>query len=718
MMKNTSSPNDSVFDFARWKRLLEEHYLLMVVVSIGCAAAAWLYAQTLPRIYSAQAVLQVESQERKVLNKIENVNQDKLDSEDYLKTVADLLSGNSLMLKVARENGLDKDLTVTSGANEATYSEPQLVKAMQRKFQVGLRRGTRLIDIVALDQNPVRACALANSLANAFLKQAYEQNASMAHTANQFLLEEAQRLKVKLEASEQKLQRYREEHQAVSLEDKQNITVEKLKELNSKVTGARSERMKLEADLDRIQRTGETDIDGLLRVGSIASAPQVAEVRTQLVRAQTDFAAVQQRYRKAHPKYAAALSQISDLSRSLSDAVRKVRASVVEQFHAAANTEEKLSAALKEQERNALALDKIAIPYKVLAREADSDRLLFENIVTRLKETGVTQGVQQVPYQIVETAMADPKPVAPQKMRLTLLGFLGGCLLAVGFILVGELFDGTFRSVEQAENALDLPALGAIPERRSEKDELMMEEPSSAQAEAFRSLRSSLATHQCKDGRLALAIASAVPLEGKSYVALNIAGAFARQEMKTLVIDADLRRPRLSKILLGPDRGLDGLTEYLRGLVTQASVVHRTEHANLFVLPAGEPVGNPSELLAQPRFGKLIAALRKEFDRIVIDTAPVLVVSDLPSIASQLDAICLITRAAKTPIKTVIAAKQQLIKTGGTLIGFVINRIPRIRHTESEYYSYSNFDGKARGVRSSPVPFDVEPERVQRKEGV
>ena len=565
---------------------------------------------------------------------------------------------------------------------------------MHQKFRISLRRGTRLIDIVAEDENPARAAMLANSLPKLFLHRAYEQNASAARMANEFLVREAEQLKAKLEASERKVQQYREEHQAVSLEDNQNITVEKLRDLNARVTAARGDRMKAEADLEELERNSDEGIDGMLRIGAVAAIPQVAEIRSQAVRARADFATLQKRYGPAHPKYIAAQSQITDLNRSLADAVRKARQTLEHQYQTSIEAEKKLGAALKEQEEKALALNKLAIPYNVLVREADADRVLYDNIVTRLKETGIAQAVDQAPYRVVEAAMADPTPIRPQRFRLLLLAAIGGCMLAMGLLLVCDLLDGTFRSVEEAEAMLGVPLLGAVAEsRKGVRDIMVMEDPASPQAEAFRSLRTAIGIGDSEASRSIIAIASAVPFEGKSYVVLNLAGAFARQDLRTLLIDADLRRPQLSEVLLGANRvQAPGLGEYLAQRAIARQIIYATDAPNLHILPAGGRVPNPAELLGRPSFAKLLALLRKDFDRIVIDTAPVHVVSDTLSIAAHADGVCLVVCAGKTPARIAAAARRQLGNSGARVLGFVMNRIPKGQGSSYDYYSA--IDGK------------------------
>jgi uncharacterized protein involved in exopolysaccharide biosynthesis len=425
-----------------WLGRLQRYWRLIAVVMAVSILAAAAYAQRQPRVYAARAVLQIDAQERKVLNKIESIAPDKLDTEDNLKTVGELLAGGSLLLEVARVTGVDKEGRTAPvhyrNAEGMSGSEPRVVEAMRRKIRVSLRRGTRLVDVMAEDEDPARAAEIANALPQIFIQRVAEQNAALARLANESLLSEARRLKAKWEASEQKLQQYREVHQAVSLEEKQNITVEKLKDLNAKATAARSERLKLESDLDELNQAGERDAESILRLPSVAALPNVIEIRTQLIRARGEFASIRQRYLPAHPKYVAAESQIADLTRLLAEAVQRARQTLLQQCDAARETEVKLAQALREQEESALALSRIGIPYAMLVREAETDRALYDNVMMRLKETGVSPGLQQLPYRMVDAAIADPRPIRPRKLSLWMLGAIGGMLISGVLILALE----------------------------------------------------------------------------------------------------------------------------------------------------------------------------------------------------------------------------------------------------------------------------------------
>ena len=328
-----------------------------------------------------------------------------------------------------------------------------------------MRRLTRLIDVTAEDTDPKRAQIVAETVATEFLKQSYEQNAKLSRAANEFLFQEADRLKAKLEQSEQKLQKYREENQAVSLEDRQNIIVDKLKELNSQSGQAKESRLRLESDLEQIKSIDPSNTEELMRIESVAKLPQVAEIRFHIVRGESELAVLKQRYRPEHPKYIQALSQIGNLKQSLAAAVAKAGDSVERRYQAAVETEQKLDAALKEQEKVALDLNKISIPYSVLAREVASDRSMYDAVMTRLRETTVTQSLDKTPFRIVEQPQDSPiHRSSPTRAKVLLAALLLSLAAGIGIVLALDSIDATFRSVDETERTLDLAVIAAIPD--------------------------------------------------------------------------------------------------------------------------------------------------------------------------------------------------------------------------------------------------------------
>ena len=275
---------------------------------------------------------------------------------------------------------------------------PSLSARFKSKVNVKLRRGTRLIDVTVEDTDPKRAQQLAESMVKEFVNQSFEQKLGLSETASDYLRQESDRLKAKLQNAEQAVQKFREDHNAVSLEDKQNIIVEKLKELNLKVTEAKSERLKLEADVATIKQGKAKTPEELLMLPSVAALPVVATLRQELADKESRFKAE---------------GQLKGLQQSLNRTLVNAANMVIKSYEAAKATEAKLTAALQEQEQAALELNKIAIPYNALVREVETDRALYESVLTRMKVTNVAKGIWENNIRVIETPFVAAAPAKP-----------------------------------------------------------------------------------------------------------------------------------------------------------------------------------------------------------------------------------------------------------------------------------------------------------------
>ncbi len=691
----------AAIDLRRLLHLLLRRWWIIALVT-GIATLATIgHVMRLPKIYESRAVLQVQQQEQQVV-KIQGVSEENPSTLDFINTVVQALSSRNLMLRVVQANSLrDNPAFVAPGSNP---TDIQLADQMRGKVKVQLRKGTRLIDISVEDTDPVLARDLATSIVKEFLRENISQRVSVSQVATDFLAEEAEKLKRKLEESESKLQIYKEEKQAVSLEDRQNIIVSRLGELSSKVTDAKGERLRLESDIEQLRNISPDNVEDLLRIGSVAQIPQVSEARQQLMAANTEFAALEERYGEKHPKHIAATTRIDSLKKTLAESVSKAGDILNRQYEASVQTEEKLATALKEQETAALELNKIAIPYNVLQRDVETDRALYDAVIARMKETALTAGVEQTPFTLVEEPLVPSRASKPDRKRMVALAFALSFLVAIGGIVLVDSLDSSLRSVDEAESTLHLPALVGIPNHKpvkvkksnrtgTERDKYpiaSIEAPASTLAEAYRTLRVSLSMLGPEAERRVLLFVSAIPEEGKTYTSLNTAVALAQQGLKTLLIDADLRRPSLHKALLDSKETPVGLTDLFSGNAGPDQIVVPTGIENLSLIPAGSRAPNPAELLASADLKGLVEEWQKTYDRVVIDTAPVNAVSDTLVLAAHAHKTILVIQAGKTPRKAVLRAVHLLRKAGAKVAGFALNRLPTGRMAAYYYYYYGD----------------------------
>ena len=510
-----SDPPRLTLDFAHVYHLLLRKSWLIILCTVLSLLAAIAYLMQAPKIYDSRAVIQVEQETPKVIN-IKDINPEEFKSSEDLKTVEQALLSDTLLLRVVKANGLDKEPSFAPRKSDGfPYLDSELAQRFRSRLSIGLRRGTRLIDIVVQDRDPKRAQQLAQSMVKEFIDQQFEQQSNVAKTANDFLLKEADRLKDKLHNSELALQKYRGDHNAVSLEEKQNIVVEKLRELNLKVTQAKAERLKLESDLVTLQHAGQRNPEELLKLASVAALPEVADLRSQIADQEAKYKAE---------------GMVRGLKETLNRTLLNARDQVMKSYEAARTTEAGLQAALKEQEQAALELDKVAVPYNVLRRDVDANRALYDSVLSRMKETGVAQSLGESNIRSIESPLIASKPAKPAVRKILALALLTGLVGGIGIVIGFDMTDSSLRSVDEAESFLGFPVLAALPESKRKSlnsESALNSDPASHEAEAFRSLRTSLSLLGQEKSLKTFLFTSANPGEGKTYCCLNYAVALA-----------------------------------------------------------------------------------------------------------------------------------------------------------------------------------------------
>ncbi|MEY2518659.1 MAG: polysaccharide biosynthesis transport protein [Verrucomicrobiota bacterium] len=782
---NIGFESGSRFDFRKvWHTVLEKLWIFVLCTVAGLFLAIGYLART-PKLYQGHIVLEVDIQEPSLVRTDDGASRMRtafLASQDALRTIEQTLTNRTLLARVIRSEGLADDegkalLGRTKGpapaakkeavpGSKSTGPEPAFSQieealggALSTMVKPVVRRGTRLIDLYVVNQDPALAQRLAEAVGREYIRNSIERRASFAEDTLRYLLEEEERLKANLQKSEAAVAEYKAKTpDALQLgggansNTGQNTGVrgggveEKLQELNTKSSAARSERMRLEGELAQIELAGD-NIDKLLAVPSIASAPAVVERRRDVAQVEAALATLGQRYKEKHPRMIAAKAALNEVRSSLKQTVLQqpaVLKNAIEQARAAENS---LRSAAGDQEKAALALNKAAIGYQELARQADTDRALYESVLRQIKETDLTKGTKANAVSIVEHSPLPGGPVSPNPLKSIALGLLGGIAAGLGIIFGANALDRSVKTVDQAEASFGLPVLAAVPEvrpgnatDRGDKDKepvgpssyrLVAEAPEGPAAEAFRNLRAALSLLGPESERKVFLFTSALPNEGKSFTSANYSLSLAQQGHRVLLIDGDLRRPSLHKIFrqVGStdngkaegDETQRGIVDYLVGDVTLAEAVRAVSARDvdiigtnpsssggtitatggqLSVLAGGRRAPNPAELLSGRSFAELVAEAGKNYDRVVIDSAPVLAVSDTLLMTPFVQSVCMVVRARRTARNAVQRAILLLGGSGTRPAGVILNRLPRNRGTDYYYYYASHGYGAGEGSYS------------------
>ena len=665
--------------------------LLCLLAAVGIGAT---YAWTSPKIYAAKATLQIEQQEQNVV-KIEGVKTEDLKAPEVLKTYEQNILSPDVLLRVINHPDLAKDPAFLPEV-KSPRSDNALQAALARRITAKIRRDSRLIDITVEDPRPALARRITGLLIQEFILWNSEARRAAAQTANRFLHERASDLGNRLEKSEHALQAYKELHGDVSLRARPAGSPESTDRLNQRITEAHAEYLRLASDAAQLVTKSRHSTEELLTFPSIASAPAIVDLARKVGEKETAIAPLRQRYKDGHPARAAAETELEGLRASLASAANQTTKQLDTRLRELRLTEENLKQALRDQQKVSLGEDAVTIGYAALTREVEANRTMYESVLKRVKETDVTKELAGEVVQVVARPLLPDLPVKPRKSVILLLSLLAGLGAGSFIAFASHAADGSLQTLEDAEARLGLRSLGEIPRLAGANGKMGNAAGGVASdlavVESFSTLGTSLSLLDEGAGRKVILFTSAHAGEGKTFCAINCAASFARLGLKTLLIDADFRLPGIERILLGTEEA-PGMSDLLLGQSDREQAIHPTRIDSLSVLPAGRRVARPAECFSRPELQAVIEQLARDFDRVVIDTAPIHLVSDTLRFVKHVHYVCLVIHAARTPAEDVLRTAHRLAAAGAPLMGFVWNQVK----PQKSYHQYYERTKATRG---------------------
>jgi polysaccharide biosynthesis transport protein len=646
-----------------------------------------------------------------------------------METELKILQSDLLALQVIKELNLDRQqefggkspasalpssLDLAPDPLEADPSRTSsLLSSFKGRLTISLLPNSRIMSVRFRDSDPQTAQNVVNKLMGDYQENNYKTRFNNTMQVSDWLGQQLVDLQMKVETSQEKLVRYQKEHEILGIDEKQNITTAKLDELNRALTLAESERMDKEAfyhlvesgDPDAIASSGGgPDGPGAGQSGS----PLLESLRTKQAELKIQIADLNTQFGPSYPKLAQLNNQLAEIEAQLQSEMKKIASKVKGQYTTALGREDLLSQALEKQKQAANKLNESAIEYSLLKRDLETNRQLYEGLLEKLKEAGISEGLKSNNFQIVNSARVPTYPVEPNVPRNLGFAFVLGLTSGVGLAFLLEGLDNTVRTTEQAQAISGLPPLGMIPlgskttregspskrlilASSNEAVELITHvRPQSQMAESYRALRTSLLLSHLGAPPKVIMVTSALPQEGKSTTSINCAVVLAQKGVRVLLIDCDLRRPSIHKTLgMGPRSGLSNV---LTGSTTlkQAITVAPTL-PNLDVLPAGTPPPNPAELLASANMRDVLTELREKYDHIVLDTPPTLSVTDAVVLSPRADAIVLVIRSGSTTKQALRRSRDILMQVNARVSGVLLNAVDL---SSPDYYYYYEYQGK------------------------
>lgn len=572
-----------------------------------------------------------------------------------------------------------------AGADE-TAAQSEAIDAFLSRLSVSPIRNSRLVDVKYRSTDPALATSIVNAVATNFIEQNLEYKFLASKEAGDWLAARLGEQRKAVEDAEAKLQQYRERNDAIAFEDTQNIVVQKLADLNAAVTRAKTERIQKEALYQQLQAS-QADPARLDSFPAILSNAFIQQQKTELAGLQQQLAQLGEKLGDKHPDIVKIKSAIQLSQTKLHGEIAKVVQSVRSEYQAALSQENSLTAALNQQKGEALSMNRKAIDYAVLERDVQSTTQIYTSLMQRAKETGVSGELKTSNIRVVDAAEKPRAAVSPQRRLNLLLALFGGTFFACGLAFFFEYLDSRIKNPEELRNHLGLVYLGLLPAIREAGEAPLLSSPVPANfSEAFRAVRTNVIFSSAEEGARSLVVTSTGPGEGKSVVASNLAVSLAQTGQRVLLIDADMRKPRVHTVF-----GLQqepGLSNLLVGGAKASEVVRKGNMQGLWLLPAGKVPPNPAELLGSARCRDFVHSLREHFDWVIIDTPPVMAVTDASLVAHYASGVVFVVGAEMTSRHAAKRALDQLEQVRATLIGGVLNRvdIERNAYYYSQYY--------------------------------
>ncbi len=706
---------------------LVNHYRWQLLALAGLFAVLGIVAAfSATPIYRATLTVMIESQTERVAP-VQDVYDPGFASYEYYGTQMELLRSRELLGRVVDRLGLAP--TEAQPVPQKSFlrrlfglqwlpflggdEAPEMIPAAQLRddaiggllgqLKVEMVPRTQLVRVSIESASAVQAAALANAIGEAYVESGLDSRFEATERATRWLTQRLDDMRVKLEVSERALQAYREKHQLVNVGGSRGLYEEEVTDNARKLREAQAKKTQLGSTYWKIQQAGG-DPKKLQEISALLLDDPVQRATDALVQAEQGVKQLQERYGEKHPQMATAKARLDTAQRSYDEALRLAANGVKAEYEIAAETERALSSVLETGRSQIRKLDERDYELTALERDVQAGRELYDVFLKRFKETDSETRYDHFNARIVDPAVVPQAPFKPNRIRMVLNWTLAGVLLGLGLIGLRHVLSETVRSLEQLEQATQLPVLSLLPkamfEDRSAVPALCLNEPRAPFSEGIRSIRASLYLSDVDKRMRKILFTSAQAGEGKTSVAAGFAVTLGQME-KVLLIETDLRAPVLKKVF-GIDARAPGLVEVLTHEVKLEQALFRHVASGIHVLPVAAIPANPGEVIASAALHKLIADVSQRFDRIVFDSAPCHAGSDTFVLSNQMDAVLLVIHATQTSMRAVHGAVKQLRAAQAPLLGHVLNQVdPRGSQAYgAHYYGYGYGYGYGHGART------------------
>jgi polysaccharide biosynthesis transport protein len=692
--------------------ILRKHVWLILSFMLAVVTFVSIATFRTQRVYVANAKIEIDRENTNVLPFQGADSYDYMvDLDNYIETQARIMTSETLALQTIRNTGLagspefsdgDTPSEAIATGSLANQKRPPEIAAFLGSLSVRRIPNTRLMEVTYESTDPAQAARILNAHLESYKAQNREGHYEATTEATTWLQGQLADLKRRVEKSENDRINYERQNQIWAVDDKQNMTTQRLIELNKELTDAENEALKRRA-LYEYAESGALDA-----VPQIRDNPVLQDMQRRRAELSLAYNDALNQYGPNFPKVQRLQAQMKEMD----DQIAKERKGIVVQLRSDYNEvkarQELLAQRLDEQKTATNAMSEKMVQYNILKREAEGNKAMYEGILTKLREAGISASLKSSNIRVIDPAMIPSSPSRPARARNISLAFLVGLVGGVGLALLREYLDNTVKTPDDVETLARLPSLAVVPafgdsasvgrkagflkglssnghEKRSGL--VAQHSPKSQVSEAFRALRTTLLLSQPDRPPQVILVTSALPREGKTTAAANLAVTLAQLGDKTVLVDADLRKPGVGRMLNLTSGKHAGLSSYLAGVSSlDLVIVPHPTIPNLVAIPTGPLPPNPADLLSSHRLADAIAELRTKFKFVVIDSAPVMAATDAVILSVQVDGVLLVVRSGETPKAAFARSCELLVSVKCRLLGVLLNGVDA--SAPDYYYSY------------------------------
>jgi succinoglycan biosynthesis transport protein ExoP len=695
--------------------VLRKHQWLILFFLLAIVSIVSIATIRMRPVYQATARVEIDRENANAIRFSDSESYDMYaDLEDYITTQSKILQSETLAMLTVKTMGLDnlqefggnpaKPVKPSPPGSEASLHRPQSLGAFLGRMTVKRVPNSRLLDVTFESTDPSLAARVVNAHLNNFIEENFRSRYEAATQASNWLSGQLNEMKIKVENAEDARLAYERQNQIWTIDEKNDISSQKLADLNKQLTDAQADRINKEA-VYQLAQAGNYDAIAAVRESGVIQ--DILKQESALSAQYTD--AVNQ-YGPKYPKVVRLQAQLKDLDELVAREKTNIANQMEAEYHGSRQRELLLKNALDAQKTETNQMAEKLVQYNILKREADTNKQLYDGMLQKLKEAGITAGLRSSNIRVVDPALIPSGPSRPNKTRNVLLSILVGLIGGIGLALLREYLDNTVKTPDDVETLARLPSLAVVPSlsnsngkrngrfakllkapviagKEGRAELISHNMPQSQMSEAFRALRTSLLLSQADHPPQVILMTSALPREGKTTAAVNLAVTLAQLGDKTLLVDADLRKPGINRALSLVDGKHAGLSSYLAGVSSLDLItVPHPAITNLAAIPTGPIPPNPADLLSSRRLTELIAELRTRYKFVVIDSPPIMAATDAVILSVLVDGVLLVVRSGETPKEAFTRTRDLLAGVKCHMLGVVLNAVDA--SSPDYYYSY------------------------------